>query len=210
MKVLVISDLHADVESLTIALAKGRELGCSSVLCAGDLVDGASFPDELIAILESQSIPTVRGNHDRWATEEASGSRPSFGSGAELSSASLEFLRSLPYSFSATFEEVRIRMWHASPRSDMHGLDERDVPAIKRPLGGDVLIVGHTHDAFSSMTQAGELVCNPGSLAAPRYVEKGGGTFGVLELPVKKFTIHRIGKREGAVGVSDHCQSHLQ
>ncbi len=72
MKVLVISDLHADVEALTIALAKGRDLGCSIVLCAGDLVDGAYFPDELIAILASRAIPTVRGNHDRWALEAGS------------------------------------------------------------------------------------------------------------------------------------------
>jgi protein phosphatase len=193
MKMLVISDLHADVESLTIALAKGRELGCSRVLCAGDLVDGACFPDELIAMLARHAIPTVMGNHDRWAVEAEAGNASPFSSGATLSPESLIYLRGLPYTFSATFEGVLIRMWHASPRSDMDGLDERDVPAIKRPLGAEVLIVGHTHEAYSLMTQAGELVCNPGSLAEPGYVEKGGGTFGVLELPTKRFDVHRIG-----------------
>lgn len=144
MKILVISNLHADVESLTAALAQGHALGCTRVLCAGDLVDGGLFQDETISLLESRAIPTVRGNHDRWAIEAADGARPAFGGGAELSAVSLKFLRALPTTWNANIEGVRVRMWHASPRSDMHGLDERDVPIIKRALGADVIIVGHT------------------------------------------------------------------
>ncbi len=75
----------------------------------------------------------------------------------------------------------------------------------------DVLVVGHTHVPFARFVDR-RLVCNPGALlrdpAEPmeggmlfdresgKFMPApaaGGGTFGVLELPTMRFTIHRAG-----------------
>ncbi len=82
----------------------------------------------------------------------------------------------------------------------------------------DVLVVGHTHIAFAATIFGGGLIANPGALlrepaeaqgvtAADREERaliydpdtgkfmpgsaRGGGTFGVLELPSTRFTVHR-------------------
>ncbi len=75
----------------------------------------------------------------------------------------------------------------------------------------EVLILGDTHLASSMTTLGGGLIANPGAL--PRETESeragqallfdadrgkfvqrpapGGGTFGVLELPSRRLTVHR-------------------
>ncbi len=192
MKTLVISDLHADVEALDKVLLRAKKLGCEQILCAGDLVDGGLFPDELCSGLMREAVPTIRGNHDRWALAHAAGERPAFGGGFDLAPQTLSFLSALPTSWRGVLAGTSVAMWHGSPKSDMHGISAADAPRVIRPFGAEVVIVGHTHEPFSCITQAGELLCNPGSLASPAFVEKGGGTFGILELPHKRFTIHNL------------------
>jgi predicted phosphodiesterase len=65
--IAIISDVHADVHALRDALVQIERLGCSRIVCAGDLVDYGLFPEETIALMVERQIPCVRGNHDRWA-----------------------------------------------------------------------------------------------------------------------------------------------
>lgn len=86
-----------------------------------------------------------------------------------------------------------------------------DVVRLLQEAKADVLLVGHTHLAFSITTLGGGTIANPGALlhdpAEPQEnramifdADKGtfvpgpapgGGTFGILELPSKHFTVHR-------------------
>jgi predicted phosphodiesterase len=78
-------------------------------------------------------------------------------------------------------------------------------PALRRRLldqaAADVLIVGHTHDAFSLVAGKGRIV-NPGACCSKTYAFKQEGslalpdgyrpaTFGVVELPSKRFRVFR-------------------
>ena len=78
-------------------------------------------------------------------------------------------------------------------------------PALRRQLldqsAADVLIVGHTHDAFSLAAGRGRIV-NPGACCSKTYAFKQEGslsvpddyrpaTVGVLELPSKRFRVFR-------------------
>jgi predicted phosphodiesterase len=214
MRIALISDVHGDLPALDAALAHAHRLGCELVLCAGDLVDGDALADEVIARLAADSIPTIRGNHDRWALERAKVIPPKwarrrdprreasslmyqadeaalFGGGAELSRASIAFLADLPTSWSATLAGVRVVMWHASLRSDMEGIypattSPSQIESHLRKAEADVLLVGHTHEAFAVRTSGG-LVANPGAL----WRGASGGTFGVLTLPAREFRIYR-------------------
>lgn len=226
VKLAIISDLHSDIVSLDAALARIQKLGCDLVVCAGDLVDGDVFPDEVIACLLADRIPTIRGNHDRWALDNARPTHASarrrrcnlrgdgsslvfedesigtvsgfwenvdrpFGSGAELSPESMSFLAALPASLYMELQGVRVAVWHASPGSDMLGIEpERMAPSRLARLcaeaATDVLVVGHTHEALAAPAGEG-LVVNPGA----RWSGASVGTFGVLELPARRFSVCR-------------------
>ncbi|NLE77243.1 MAG: metallophosphoesterase family protein, partial [Chloroflexi bacterium] len=68
MKVLLISDIHANLASLEAVL---RDASCAhpeAIWCLGDLVGYGPQPNECIETLRQQPLPTlsVAGNHD-WA-----------------------------------------------------------------------------------------------------------------------------------------------
>ena len=165
------------------------------------------IPEATLALLRERRIPTIRGNHDRWALRNGRDD-----SGADLTPTAIHFLSALPESWSRTIEGVRIAVWHARPYSDMHGiypdapLDELE--GVLDRAECDVLIVGHTHVPFARYVDR-RLVCNPGALlrdpAHPmestmlfdresgKFVPApapGGGTFGVLEIQTLRFTVH--------------------
>ena len=65
----IVSDVHGDLVALDQALARMREMGCVTILCAGDLVDVEPFGEEVTQRLKAEGVPCIRGNHDRWALE---------------------------------------------------------------------------------------------------------------------------------------------
>ena len=62
MKLLIISDIHANVTALEAVL---RDAGAvDDVYCAGDYVDYGTDPREAIAWVKSHGVHCVIGNHD--------------------------------------------------------------------------------------------------------------------------------------------------
>lgn len=184
-KLAIISDLHADVHALRDALMQIDQLGIDQIVCAGDVVDYGCFPDETIALLQTRSIPTIRGNHDRWAI---SGDR-AYSGGWDLAASSIAFLRSLPTSWSAVIDGVRIEVHHARPRNDMNGIDpdapSHELESMLDDIGAQVMIVGHTHTGFARRLGRDRLVANPGALLrdpAPGVDIAVPGTFGILTI----------------------------
>ncbi len=113
-----ISDVHGDVHALRDALRLLGEMGVREVVCLGDVVDYGAFPDETVAVLAARSIPTLRGNHDRWClTGKSTGTNA-----ADLEPASRRFLETTVPSWSATIEGLRVAAHHARPGNDMNGV----------------------------------------------------------------------------------------
>ncbi|GMV19762.1 MAG: hypothetical protein AMXMBFR56_79860 [Polyangiaceae bacterium] len=190
-----ISDVHGDVHALRDALRLLDEMGVREIVCLGDVLDYGIFPDETLALLAARSIPTLRGNHDRWClTNRSVGANA-----ADLEPASRRFLKTTVPSWSATIEGVRVAAHHARPGSDMNGVmpdaTAAEVDEVLRAAEADVLVVGHTHRAME-LRLGDKLVLNPGALL--RDPADGWerqlptpGTFGVLELPARKWTVFR-------------------
>ena len=195
-RLAVISDVHADVHALVDALRQIEAIGCDAIVCAGDVVDYGLFPDETIALFVQHRIPTVRGNHDRWAVDPKSVAGGSW----DLSSASRKFLSKLPTSLQLKHEGVCIAVHHASPTGDMTGIrpssiDLATARAHLHEAAAEVLLVGHTHIAFALDVEGSGLIANPAALlrspAGGAENPPATGTFGVLELPTRRFTVHR-------------------
>jgi predicted phosphodiesterase/predicted RNase H-like HicB family nuclease len=237
VKVGIVSDVHGDLVALDQALVRMREMGCVTILCAGDLVDVEPFGEEVAQRIKTEGIPCIRGNHDRWAVERRrrapDARRSSFqtcdladlaGGGAELSYEALRWLGTLPSRWEAEIAGVRVAMWHARPGSDMEGIEpEKTSAAARRQLleqaRADVLIVGHTHDAFSLVAGRG-LIVNPGACCSrlPAYRREGSltvpdghrpATFGVLELPAKRFRVYQADDGVRVGGLSGSGSMHV-
>ena len=207
-RLAVLADVHADAGALREALGQIDRLGCERIVFAGDLVDYGPSPDEVVRLIRDREIPCVRGNHDRWAVEpdRASSSGPDgdrdLGAGArELSPATRGFLAELPPIWRDTIDGVRLAVCHGTPRSDLHGIfpeesSPGDVWCWLEEAQAEVLLVGHTHRPFALRALGGGLIASPGALLRVEAVQGGAvlageGTFGLLELPSGRFSVHR-------------------
>lgn len=191
----VISDVHGDAEALRRALIALRARGCSRVWCAGNLVHYGLAVDEVVRTLVAERIPTVRGNHDRWALERRV---------EAFAPETWRFLAGLPGSFHRRVGRTRIAMVHGSPIADLDALYPGHLtPDCAGELldraEAEVLIVGHTR-LPTQLTIGHRRIVNPGALRRSVEVVAGrtvyGGTYGVLEVPRGTFRVFDLEGRE--------------
>lgn len=187
-RIAFVSDLHADAAALCDALLSIERLGIDEIWCAGDLVDEGDDADEVIRLLDDRGIPTILGNHDRWALEKRATGRPAHA----FATRSWRFLEERPRAWWSARDGVRIAMHHGSPLGDMDALDAEHLDAARaRSLldraEADVLVVGHTHAPMLVHVGA-RLIVNPGALW--RAGTRVGGTFGVLDIQARRFFVH--------------------
>jgi putative phosphoesterase len=213
----IISDVHADLGAFQATLEQLDALGVDQIICAGDVVDGGDQPEQVIALLRDRDIPTVVGNHDRWALRRHDDGEPEHDGDARklhLSPGAVAWLKGLPKEWRRTIEGVRVVVIHGTPSSDMDGVypetSGSELERVMERAEADVLIAGHTHVPLLRHVSSGRLVINAGALwrqaeaAAPAMLlDPGGGPsrpaerpqggyYGVLELPSMRWTLHQL------------------
>jgi predicted phosphodiesterase len=188
MRVLVLSDIHGNIDALR-ALERqwdGGVAGFDRVVCLGDLVDYGPDPGAVVDWVRSRATDVVRGNHDHaMATGDPCGSAAAYLEASvatrnalrgSLTAEQMAFLGGLP--LSASLAEPRWRLVHAAPSSPLYKYlppespDEVWVPSLGA-LAGQPVLVGHTHIAFVRPVNGG-LVVNPGSIGMPKDGNPGG------------------------------------
>ena len=114
MKILLISDLHANIDALNAVWA--RENDADVVLCAGDIVDWGWNPHEVIAWLKEKNAICICGNHDLETLKlydsgvrEELGKETTYASHCvnQLTDEDVAFLRALPETRVLDFDGVR-------------------------------------------------------------------------------------------------------
>lgn len=214
-RLAILADVHADAVALCAAFSRIDAEGIGLVLCAGDLVDEGDDPEGTVAILRDRSIPTIRGNHDRWALERRSGGRPEHEAPSGdlyLSREAMHWIGSLPTRWDSHIDGVRVAMRHARHGSDIDGIEPAHADAADRDrwlrrAEADALVVGHTHAAWVLDAPHGRRIVNPGALGRGAG-DVGGSTptgvvgarsagvlerglYGVLELPSLRWRVFR-------------------
>ncbi len=191
MRILVISDIHANLTALEAVLAEAGEI--DAAWCLGDIVGYGPDPNECVERVRSlPNLSCIIGNHDAAALKQIDAD--TFNPEARqaihwtqraLSEASCDFLDGLP-------EKIHVgdvTLTHGSPRHPVweYLLDTRTATLNFDYFDTGLCFVGHTHlpviyslqdnnhlahlsipEPNQALTLPGRAIVNPGSVGQPR------------------------------------------
>jgi len=192
MRILIISDIHANLTALETVISEAGEF--EAVWCLGDLVGYGPDPNECVALVrELPNLKCILGNHDAAALQKIDPN--SFNPEARqsllwtkntLNSESVGFLNSLP----EIIEIDEVTITHGSPRHPIweYLLDINSATENFDCFSTMLCFVGHTHlpvifsqntnQHFVEMNIPGRnnksfaltnrAILNPGSVGQPR------------------------------------------
>lgn len=214
MKVLVISDIHANLTALEAVLSDVDRF--DTVWCLGDLVGYGPDPNECVDIVQKlPNLVCLLGNHDAAALGliETDSFNPDARAALEwtrnqLSADSISFLRGLPDH--TVIDDVTLA--HGSPRQPVweYVLDTRTATINFGFFDTKYCFVGHTHlpviynlnhesrtarltvpDASKRVTLTPRAIINPGSVGQPRDRDHRAA-YGVYEPEQDSFAFCRV------------------
>jgi len=183
MKLLLISDLHANWPALQAVLSAAPSV--DGVVCLGDLVNYGPHPAECVRWARTETIPVwiVQGNHDRaiGRDEDPRCSAPYRPLAAvmqrytagHLDAKAKTYLAGLPATTTVALGRTRLFLCHATPSNPHYAYLppdaaparwEAELTAAGQP---DFLLVGHTHLSFVFRVGRTTIV-NPGSVGQPK------------------------------------------
>lgn len=187
MKVLIVSDIHANMPALNAVL--DNEGDYDTLIFLGDVVDYGPNPKECIKFIKENADYYVRGNHDNALGYNVDCN--CMGTFREYSIATREwhktlldendmhFLKSMHTIDKFTIDDTSFYLAHASPQGNMFKYLNKD--EITGELGGivsDYILVGHTHVQYKKRIDY-EMVVNPGSVGLAR--DGGQACYAVYE-----------------------------
>lgn len=214
MRILVISDIHANYTALEAVIAANAMV--DAVWCLGDLVGYGPDPNECIERIKSlPNLTCLLGNHD--AAVSGSLEIDKFNKEAaesilwtksQLTQVNLEFLKSLPETRTTSL----VTLAHGSPRSPVWEYILDPVTAVMNFsfFNSQLALVGHTHlplyftdeqstgEVKRNLLKSGEqikitqrTILNPGSVGQPRDHDPRA-SFGILDPDKMTWRIRRI------------------
>ncbi|MBV8049787.1 MAG: metallophosphoesterase family protein [Acidobacteriaceae bacterium] len=197
MRILVLSDIHSNLEALEACLAAAP--AHDIVVNLGDTVGYCASPNEVIDLSRRLGKVFVRGNHDKAACGliELNDFNPVAALAAEwtrqqLTAENLEWLRKLPQGPVQVDGLTDLQFVHGSPiDEDEYLITVRD--AVEPIMGSMVSVTffGHTH-------LQGSFVANANHLDAFRPIYKTVGQAETAEVGLKKG--NRVLVNPGSVG----------
>jgi putative phosphoesterase len=204
------SDVHANKHALDAVLEDVRRHHPDQVICLGDLVGYGAFPNEVIATIRADNIPTVAGNYDDgvgFDREECGcayiapddrerGDRSLRWTQQTVTAENKAWLRSLPRELRLEVAGRRVLCVHGSPRRINEYLyEDRPEKSLARMLSGlnaDVVLCGHTHLPYQRRIGAVDLI-NVGTAGKPKNGDPRA-CYALIEMAAEvKATFPRIG-----------------
>ena len=181
----VFSDVHGNLPALEALLKDIESRGIGSIICLGDLVGYGPFPNELVALVREQGIPTIMGNYDQgigfstgdcgcaYRTEEQrlEGAISLQWTEEVATAETRAFLRTLEDRFLLETPAGEILAVHGSPRRiNEYLFEDRPESALARMAHDHpyrAILFGHTHIPYVRQVEATTFV-NVGSAGRPK------------------------------------------
>ena len=187
MKLAVFADVHSNIEALKAVLDEIKKEQADKIICAGDLVGYAPFPNEVIDTIREEKIPTVMGNYDDgvgnmriicgcdYKDENAQrlGEQSISWTKKETTDDNKEYLRSLPEKIRFNTDKYRGLIVHGSPyRLNEYLYEDIEEDFFLKMLDEfetDILVCGHTHRPYFKALAGNKFVINVGSVGKPKH-----------------------------------------
>ena len=208
MRMLILSDIHANAEALRAVLSRVRRKRFDRIACLGDFVGYGAQPNPVLDTMRTLRRTKLysRGNHDRVAAGLDDGS--TFNQAARdaaiwtrdhLSAPNRRFLRDLPAGPLAADDTL---LCHGSPQDeDEYVFTEAHAARIFAETDAKFVLFGHTHlpaifwcddrggvygeliarDATVRLDPSLRYLINPGSVGQPRDRNPEAG-FAILDM----------------------------
>jgi len=170
MRIALFSDVHANLPALEAVLKDIDAQRPDMIFCLGDLVNQNVWNNEVVELVRSRSITTIKGNHDlgialgqhlfpfsytfpdarKWGIEAIAYTLD------RIKPDNQRYLHDLPNQIRMDLglqpENISLLMVHGSPR-DIHEYIFRATPddkvqAIMEEAEAHILLMGHTHRPF--------------------------------------------------------------
>ncbi len=183
MRILVVSDIHGNIDALKAVVNSIKNI--DNVIVLGDLVDYGPDPDLVVDFVREHGYAVVMGNHDFAAaynedcrcgpaTKELSVYTRKNITLRKLSRSDLQYLSSLPKELTIELGSRRVLCVHATPRDPLFRYlypwasptdVKEEIASIAQ--GYDLILLGHVHHQYLRMHR-GLWIANPGSVGQPR------------------------------------------
>ena len=179
VRVAVVSDIHGNLVGLDACLADLEAQGGADVIvAAGDLCLDGPKPKKVLQRLEEVGAQCIRGNTDRYLSEEDASLTFDGVDDAQiawtrrdLGERWLTFLRELPFSLRIGDEENQLLVCHANPKTDdEHVWPDADDAFLERVIGEEAagaIAFGHLHLPYVRLWR-GKLLVNVASAGLPK------------------------------------------
>ncbi len=194
MKILILSDVHGNLEALEAVLSAASDVDRS--WCLGDLVGYGPDPEACVARIRGRCSLVLAGNHDLGVTGRLNlgdfnpvAAEALLWTRSRLSPEALAYLKGLPSQVEVP--ELGVLLVHGSPRDPVweYIFSPGQILEVLRETPVPLTFVGHTHNAFWAAydPESGELevegrpagqtlrleggrryLINPGSVGQPR------------------------------------------
>ena len=182
MKYAIVSDIHANLEALTKALAIIDDKHVDEIICLGDVVGYGANPNECVEIVRRNCTAVVLGNHDEAALDPAGphdfnpiAQKAIEWTAAQLTDESFSFLSSR----TMIEKKENILLVHSSPHSPEawdYIINAEEAADAIQYFEEMICFIGHTHvpGIFSvsgrskSVSRTERQLVNVGSVGQPR------------------------------------------
>jgi predicted phosphodiesterase len=151
----LIGDIHAEDETLALALRVLADAGADQILAVGDIVDGPGSVDRCCELLAEAGALVVRGNHERWFLANTMRELPDATLATGVSEETRRFLAELPATRRFAAPGGEVLLCHglgdddmASVALDADGFSIRHNPPLEALIDEDRalwVLNGHTH-----------------------------------------------------------------
>lgn len=172
MKIAVVSDVHANLLALKIALNDIEKENVDKILFLGDYITNGDYENEIISIVKNKASYAILGNREKYILkyskdmEKYDSYKAISTSYYNLSNESLNYIKSLKETQIIELNNKKILMIHGDKYTKKIINLESMFDEIINDYDFDICLFGHTHE-YLNMIYNNKLFLNPGSIGVP-------------------------------------------